>query len=80
MEKIKTNSYFVTICISKNKTFIQRRKRTGLHAYPRTLTLKEINNCLKNSEIRYPKLLWNGFKLVYEEYIESTNWLDSWYY
>ena len=27
---------------------------------------------MKNSEIRYPKLLWNGFKLVYEEYIEST--------
>jgi len=43
MKKIKTNSYFVTIFKSKNKTFIQRRKRKGLHAYPRTLTLKEIN-------------------------------------
>ena len=72
MEKIKTNSYFVTICKSKNKTFIQRRKRKGLHAYPRTLTLKEINKCLKNSEIKYPKLLKNGFKFVHEEYIEST--------
>ena len=72
MEKIKTNSYFVTICKSKNKTFIQRRKRKGLHAYPRTLTLKEINKCLKNSKIKYPKLLKNGFKFVHEEYIEST--------
>ena len=72
MEKIKTNSYFVTICKSKNKTFIQRRKRKGLHAYPRTLTLKEINKYLKNSKIKYPKLLKNGFKFVHEEYIEST--------
>lgn len=72
MEKNKTNSYFVTICKSKNKTFIQRRKRKGIHAYPRTLSLKEINQYLNNSEIRHPKLLWNGFKFVYEEYIEST--------
>ncbi len=72
MEKIKTNSYFVTICKSKNKTFIQRRKRKGLHAYPRTLTLKEINKYLKNSKIKYPKLLKNGFGFVHEEYIEST--------
>ena len=72
MEKIKTNSYFVTICKSKNKTCIQRRKRKGLHAYPRILTLKEINKYLGNTDIKYPKLLKSTFKFVYEEYIEST--------
>lgn len=72
MEKIKTNSYFVTICKTKRKTIIQRRKRKGLHAYPRTLTLKEISKILKNTNIKYPKLLKNCFKFTYEEYIEST--------
>ncbi len=72
MEKIKTNSYFVTICKSKNKTFIQRRKRKGLHAYPRILNFKEINKYLSSTDIKYPKLLKNGFRVVYEEYIEST--------
>jgi len=77
MEKIKTNSYFVTICKSKNKTFIQRRKRKGLHAYPRILTLKEINKYLSNTDIKYPKLLKNGFRFVHEEYIESTRDIES---
>ena len=72
MKRIKTNSYFVTVCESKNKKIIQRRKRKGLHSYPRTLTLKEINKFLSSSKIKYPKLLRNGFKFVYEEYIEST--------
>lgn len=56
----------------KNKTCIQRRKRKGLHAYPRILTLKEINKYLGNTDIKYPKLLKSTFKFVYEEYIEST--------
>lgn len=77
MKKIKTNSYFVTIYKFKNKTFIQRRKRKGLHAYPRTLTLKEINKYLSNTEIKYPKLLRNSFKYVYEEYIESTKDINT---
>ena len=70
MEKIKTDSYFVTICRFNGKKFIQRRKRKGLHAYPRILTLKEINKYLSKTDIKYPKLLRNGFKFVYEEYIE----------
>ncbi len=72
MKKIKTNSYFVTICKSKNKIFIQRRKRKGLHAYPRIFTLKEINKYLNYTDIKYPKILKNGLKFVHEEYIEST--------
>ena len=51
---------------------MQRKKRKGLHAYPRILTLKEINKYLSNTDIKYPKLLKNGFRFVYEEYIEST--------
>ena len=76
MEKIKTNSYFVTICKSKNKTFIRRRKRKGLHAYPRTLTLKEINTYLKGTKIKYPKLLKNSFNYADEEFIESTKTIE----
>ena len=72
IERVKTSSYFVTICKNKNNTFIRRIKRKGLHAYPRTLTLKEINNVLKNTNIKYPRLLKDGFKYVNEEYIEAT--------
>lgn len=77
MKKIKTDSYFVTIYKNKNKTFIRRRKRKGLHAYPRTLSLKEINMYLKNSKIRYPKLLRNGFNFISEEFIESTKSIEK---
>lgn len=72
MKKIKTDSYFVTICETKNRVFIRRKKRKGLHAYPRTLSLKKINKCLRNTKIKYPKLLKNNFKYVDEEFIEST--------
>lgn len=77
MKKIKTDSYFVTIYKTKNKKFIRRRKRKGLHAYPRTLSLKEINMYLKNSKIRYPKLLRNGFNFISEEFIESTKSIEK---
>ncbi|MBR2138690.1 MAG: phosphotransferase [Bacilli bacterium] len=77
MKKIKTNSYFVTICKTKNKTYIQRRKRKGLHAYPRILKLNEINKYLKDTNIKYPKLLRNCFKFTYEEYIESTKDINN---
>ena len=76
IDKIKTSSYFVTIYKSENNTFIRRIKRKGLHAYPRTLTLKEINKVLKNTNIKYPRLLKNCFKYVDEEYIESTKSIE----
>lgn len=77
MKKIKTSSYFVTIYKNKNNTFIRRIKRKGLHAYPRTLTLKEINKYLKDTKIKYPKLLKNSFKYVDEEFIESTKEVEN---
>lgn len=69
MEEIQTNSYFVTIYKSKNKMFFQRRKRKGLYAIIRILTLKEINKYLSDTEIKYPKLLNNGLDLRYIEKI-----------
>lgn len=72
MKKIKTDSYFVTIYESEGNLFIRRRKRKGVHAYPRTLSLKEINKVLNNTQLNYPKLLKNSFKYVNEEYIKST--------
>lgn len=77
MEKIKTNSYFVTICKSKKNTYIRRKKRKGLHAYPRILTIKDINKYIKDTSIKYPKLLKNGIKYVYEEFIESTASIEN---
>ena len=72
MSKMKTDSYFVTIHKTKAKTFIRRKKRKGLHGYPRTLSLKDISKCLVNTNINYPKLLRNRFKYVDEEFIEET--------
>ena len=71
MKKIKTNSFFVTIYELKNKKIIKRKKRNGLHAYPRTLTLKDINKILKQTSVNFPKLYLNGINNVYEEFIYS---------
>lgn len=71
MKKIKTNSFFVTIYEIKNKKIIKRKKRKGLHAYPRTLKLKDINRILKQTSISYPKIYLNGINNVYEEFINS---------
>lgn len=71
MKKIKTNSFFVTIYEIKNKKFIMRKKRNGLHAYPRTMKLKDINKILKQKTINYPKIYLNGINNVYEEFIDS---------
>ncbi len=72
MKKIKTNSFFVTIYELKNKKIIKRKKRNGLHAYPRTLTLKDINKILKQTSVNFPKLYLNGINHVYEEFIYSN--------
>ena len=71
MKKIKTNSFFVTIYEIKNKKFIMRKKRNGLHAYPRTMKLKDINKILKQTSINYPRIYLNGINNVYEEFIDS---------
>lgn len=71
MKKIKTNSFFVTIYELKNIKIVKRKKRKGLHAYPRTLTLKAINKILKQTSINFPKMYLNGINNVYEEFIDS---------
>lgn len=77
MKKIKTNSFFVTIYEIKNKKIIKRRKRKGLHAYPRTLTLKTINKILKQTSVNFPKIYLNGINNVYEEFINSKTNVET---
>ncbi len=72
MKRIKTNSFFVTIYEFKNKKIIKRKKRNGLHAYPRTLTLKDINKILKQTSVNFPKIYLNGINNIYEEFIDSN--------
>ena len=71
MKKYKTNSFFTWICEHNGKKFVRKYKRNGLHAYPRTLSLKCISKCLNTSGILYPKLLRNSIKYTDEEYIEN---------
>ena len=77
MKKIKTDSNFTWICENNGKKFIRKYKRKGLHAYPRTLSLKCILRCLNTSEILYPKLLRNSIKYNDEEYIDSSMDINS---
>lgn len=72
LKKVKTNSYFVTIYQNNKKKFIRRKKRKGLHAYPRTLSPRDIDKYLKETTVKYPKLLKNYFNYTDEEYIEPT--------
>lgn len=59
------------------KKFVRKYKRKGLHAYPRTLSLKCILRCLSTSEILYPRLLRNCIKYTDEEYIDSSMDINS---
>lgn len=77
MKKIKTNSFFVTIYEMKNKKSIKRKKRKGLHAYPRTLELKNINKILKNTSVNFPKIYLSGINNVYEEFINSKTDIET---
>lgn len=77
MKKIKTNSFFVTIYEIKNKKIIKRKKRNGLHAYPRTLRLKDINKTLKQTAVNFPKIYLNGINNVYEEFIDSKTDIET---
>lgn len=77
MKKINTNSYFVAIYELKNKKIVQRRKRKGLHAYPRTISLVNINKLLKQTSLNFPKIYKNGIKYIYEEFIESTKEINK---
>ncbi len=77
MKKIKTDSFFVTIYEIKNKKIIKRRKRKGLHAYPRTLALKTINKILKHTSVNFPKIYLNGINHVYEEFINSKTDIET---
>lgn len=77
MKKIKTSSSFTWICEKENKKFIRKYKRKGLHGYPRTISLRNIDKILKNTEIPHPKLLKNRFNYVEEEFIEKTQELEK---
>lgn len=77
MKKINTDSYFVTIYELKNKKIVRRRKRKGLHAYPRTISLENINKILNQTSLHFPRIYVNGIKYTYEEFIESTEELNK---
>lgn len=72
MKITNTQSFFVKIYEVNNEKVVRRRKRKGLHAYPRTLPLKSINKVLKQTSVNFPKIYFNGLNYVYEEYIRST--------
>ena len=72
MKRINTKSYFVTIYEVNNQKIVRRKKRKGLHAYPRTMSLMNINKILKQTSLNFPKLYFNGINYVYEEFISSS--------
>lgn len=72
MKRINTKSYFVTIYEVNSQKIVRRKKRKGLHAYPRTMSLMNINKILKQTSLNFPKLYFNGINYVYEEFISSS--------
>ncbi len=74
---METNSYFVNILENSKGKFIRRKKRKGIKPYARTLSLKLINKILMDSNILYPKMIKNRFNYIDEEYIVSTNDVNS---
>ena len=71
MKKKNTQSFFVTIYEFNGNKIVRRKKRKGVHAYPRTLPLVCINKILKQSIVKFPKIFFNGINYVYEEFVTS---------
>lgn len=72
MKILNTKSSFVNIYEVNNQKVVRRRKRKGLHGYPRTMSLMNINKILKQTSLNFPKLYFNGINYVYEEFVNST--------
>lgn len=74
---MKTNSYFVNILENSKGKFIRRKKRKGIKPYARTLSFKQINKILLNSNILYAKMIKNHLNHIDEEYIVPTTEVSS---
>ncbi len=77
MKITNTQSFFVKIYEVNNEKIVRRKKRKGLHAYPRTLSLKSINKVLEQTSVSFPKIYLNGINYVYEEFINSTQDINN---
>jgi len=77
MRKYETSSSFAWICEGRNKKIVRKYKRKGLRGHPRTISLKNIYEVLKDVEIPHPIFLKNRIKYIEEEFIESTEKIEN---